>query len=223
MMNISTIIFDMDGVIVDSEPVHQANERALFEELGLEITEEEHSSYIGTSAMDAWKMIIEKHQLNKTPEELLVLGRNRYLDLLKSGNHVHLVEGSVALIDYFIEKGLGVLVASSASRKTVLAVLEHFGIRDRFSVITSATDIERSKPAPDIFLKAAEWASAKPGSCLVIEDSTNGIKAAKAAGMLCIGYQNTTGMPQDLSGADHLVRRLRDIDMELIGKLSHPA
>ena len=111
-MKIDTIIFDMDGVIVDSEPVHQENERALFRELGLEISDEEHSSYIGTSAMDAWKMIIEKHNLDKTPEELLVLGRNRYLDMLKSGNHVHLVDGSVTLIDYMIESNNDIFAKS---------------------------------------------------------------------------------------------------------------
>ena len=140
--------------------------------------------------------------------------------MLKSGNHVHLVDGSVTLIDYMIENSFGVLVASSASRKTVLAVLEHFGIRDRFSVITSATDIQRSKPEPDIFLKAAEWAAVSPATCLVIEDSTNGVRAAKAAGMRCIGYQNTSGMPQDLSEADHVVSALKDIDLHLIRKLN---
>jgi HAD superfamily hydrolase (TIGR01549 family) len=211
----------MDGVLVDSEPIHQENERVLFEELGLQVSAEEHNSYVGMSAMDVWKLLIQRHKLNKTPEELLSMGRNRYLEMLRSGNHVQLVDGSVELVDYFLEHKLNVLLASSASRRTILAVLDHFNILDRFSVIASGTDVEFSKPNPAIFLQAAAGIKAKPECCLVIEDSTNGVRAALAADMFCVGFQNRSAMSQDLSSAHAVVDHLNEIDMALLSSLEN--
>ena len=216
---ISTVIFDMDGVLIDSEPVHQHHERQLFKELGINVSEEEHRSYVGTSARDCWAQLIEKHGIDHTVDDLLEMGRCRYLDQLLSGQGVSLCAGSAELIDLFVNEGYGLLLASSATRQTIHTVLDHFGLKDHFSVIVSADDIERSKPAPDPFLKAATLAGVGPGSCLVIEDSTNGVLAARAAGMYCIGYQNPSGFHQDLSAADLVVHTLREIDLDMVREI----
>jgi beta-phosphoglucomutase-like phosphatase (HAD superfamily) len=216
---IGTVIFDMDGVLIDSEPVHQHNERQIFRELGIEVTEEEHKSYVGSSARDSWERLVQKHGIHKTVDDLLEMGRCRYLDQLLSGDGVSLCAGSIGLIELFERAGYGLLLASSATRKTIHTVLDHFGLKRHFSVIVSADDIRRSKPAPDPFLKAADLAGVDPGSCLVIEDSTNGVLAAKAAGMYCIGYQNPSGFHQDLSAADRVVHALTEVTLHMVREL----
>jgi len=206
----------MDGVVVDSEPVHQQNEKEMFEELGLTISEEEHQSYIGTTARETWKRIIEKHGLRKSIEELFEMGRNRYVKQLKTYNTVKLVAGSQMLIEKLHERDFNVLLASSASCRTIDMVLDHFELRKYFSVVIGADDIVNGKPAPDPFLKAASRAGVDPVECLVIEDSTNGVKAAKSAGMYCIGYQNPSAFYQDLSEADLVVQSMREVTIETI-------
>lgn len=215
---ITTIIFDMDGVIVDSEPVHQRLEWEMYASLGLTISEEEHKSYIGTSSVDMWTMIGEKHHLTKTPEELLVIGRRQYWAALDNGD-VPLVHGVKDIITKFHSLGFTLQVASSASRPTVDKVLTHFGLDGYFSHRIGGNEVAKSKPEPEIFLRAAQQSGSVPGLCLVIEDSTNGIKAAMRAGMRCIGYANSGTGHQDLSAADYVVHELSAITPDLIAQL----
>jgi beta-phosphoglucomutase len=217
---IGTVIFDMDGVLIDSEPVHQHHERQIVQ--GTRHRGERggaQSPMSASSARDCWAQLIEKHGIDRTVDDLLEMGRCRYLDQLLSGHGVSLCEGSADLIELFMDEGYSLLLASSATRQTIHTVLEHFGLMDHFSVIVSADDIERSKPAPDPFLKAAALAGVSAGSCLVIEDSTNGVLAARAAGMYCIGYQNPSGFHQDLSAADRIVHALREINFDMVREI----
>ncbi len=212
---INTVIFDMDGVLINSEPVHIRNEQEIFDELGIKVGEEEHHSFIGVAAREVWRRLIEKHQLDITVEELHVRGRERYLEYLRKGE-VEPVEGGIELARYFHDHGYKVLLASSASAATVKAVLNHFGWQGAFDHTVSADDILHSKPAPDAFLKAAELAGELPAHCVVIEDSTNGVKAAKRAGAFCIGYQSELAPYQDLSEADIIVNKLSDVRVETL-------
>ncbi len=214
---ITTIIFDMDGVIIDSEPVHQRLEFEMYEELGLNISEDEHKEYVGTSSSDMWKKIKKRHQINLHPEELLLYGRKKYW-LALDNNQVPLVEGALELINFFHDNKYNIHVASSATRPTVDKVLEHFNIGHFFNYRIGGNEVEKSKPEPEIFLKSAEQSSSKPEKCLVIEDSANGVKAAKSAGMCCIGYVNPGTGVQDLSKADLVVNNLGEINMEVISK-----
>ncbi len=215
---INTVIFDMDGVLINSEPVHIRNEQELFKELGIEIGEEEHHSFIGVAAREVWGRLAERHHLDRTPEELLVWGRERYLEYLRNGE-VPVVEGGIELARYFKTRGYKVLLASSASSVTVKAVLDYFKWQNEFDHTVSSDDILHSKPAPDAFLKAAELAGELPVHCVVIEDSTNGVKAAKSAGAWCIGYQSDLAPRQDLSEADLIVNRLSDVRVETLQQL----
>lgn len=215
---INTVIFDMDGVLINSEPVHIRNEQSLYKGLGLKISEEEQHSFIGVAAKEVWRRLIIKHQLNKSSEEMLVLGRDIYLQSLQNGE-VPPMEGGIDLVRYFREHGLNVLLASSATGITINAVIKKFGWETDFDHIVSSDDIKHSKPAPDAFLKAAELAGEDPSRCVVIEDSENGVKAAKQAGALCIGYQSDSAPYQDLSLADLIVGNLREIRMQTIQQL----
>ena len=212
---ISTVIFDMDGVIIDSEPIHQELEIEMFRELGLNISDEEHLNYVGTSALDMWNKIKENHELKKTPEELLLYGRQRYWDAMEQ-NRVPLVNGSTELMqELYLHKYI-IQVASSATRPTVDKVISYFHLEKYFSHRIGGNEVVKSKPEPEIFLKAAMQSNSHPGKCLVIEDSANGVRAAKKAGMVCIAYSNPGAGNQDLSMADLVVSDLKQITLKLI-------
>ena len=205
----------MDGVIIDSEPTHQQLEFEMYKELGLNISAEEHLNYVGTSSMDMWGIIRNKHGLKKSPEELLMYGRQKYWDALDA-ERVPLVEGSATLISQLHEQGFIIQVASSATRPTVDKVLEHFKIDLFFKYRIGGDEVALSKPNPEIFIKAAKQSDSSPEHCLVIEDSANGIKAAKDAGMFCIGYANPGTGNQDLSKADLVIENLNEINLGII-------
>lgn len=208
----------MDGVIVNSEPIHQQLEWEMFAELGLDISDEEHKSFIGTSSMDMWNRIKQNHHLDKTPEELLFYGRQKYWDAIDSGK-VQLVDGVFPLIKTLKNAGFIIQVASSATRPTVDKVLQHFDLEQYFQYRIGGDEVTKSKPEPEIFLKAAGLSGTPPAECLVIEDATNGVRAAKAAGMYCIAYENENTGEQDLSMADLVIIDLSVITPDLIGSL----
>lgn len=212
---ITTVIFDMDGVIIDSEPIHQKLEHEMFDELGLTISKEEHKTFVGTSSIDMWTRIKRNHGLSKTPQELLLYGRAKYWDALDQGK-VPLVNGSRDLMKLCVESGLVVQVASSATRPTVDRVIEHFNLQEMILHRIGGDEVKKSKPEPEIFLKAAKQSLSMPNQCLVIEDSANGIKAAKKAGMYCVGYRNAGTGDQDLSMADLVVNDLSMIAIETL-------
>ncbi len=216
---ITTVLFDMDGVIIVSEPTHQQLEFEMFAELGLHISAEEHKAYVGTSSTDMWSKIGQRHQLNKSPLELLHYGREKYWKALEEGK-VPLVKGVLELISYFEKNEYKIHVASSATRPTVDKVLEYFDLGKIFKYRIGGDEVEKSKPEPEIFLKSAMLSNSLPENCLVIEDSMNGLKAAKAAGMLCIGYANPGTGDQDLSIANLVVNSLEELTPEVIDSLS---
>lgn len=216
---IRTIIFDMDGVIVDSEPTHQKMECEMFEELGLVISAKEHKDYIGTSSMDMWTKISRRHYLEKTPEQLLLYGRKKYWEALDN-DRVPLVEGVLSLIAKLHTSKYNLQVASSATRPTVDKVLAHFNLGAFFNYRIGGNEVSLSKPNPEIFIKAAKLSGTKPSECLVIEDSANGVKAAKSAGMFCIAYANPGTGSQDLSYADAVISHLLEIDLQMIQNLA---
>jgi beta-phosphoglucomutase len=212
---ITTIIFDMDGVIIDSEPIHQQLEFEMFEELGLSISVEEHKEYVGSSSVDMWEKIGKRHQINVRPEELLLYGRKNYWSALDN-DRVPLVAGVLELIHFFHKNKYKIHVASSATRPTVDKVLQHFSLEKYFKYRIGGNEVSKSKPEPEIFLKSAAQSNSKPENCLVIEDSTNGVRAAKTAGMSCIAYQNHGTGDQNLAEADLVVMNLGEIDLKVI-------
>lgn len=213
MSQIKTVIFDMDGVIIDSEPMHMKIEQEIFRELELDISIEEHQKYVGTSAHEMWEDVVTKHDLDIPAEKLLKQKHNRYVNLLTSGNNIHPMEGVKELILHLSNKGMQLILASSSSRKEIDLVLEKFDLKSFFSHAISGAELERSKPDPAIFIKAASLAKTSAEQCCVIEDSRNGVLATKAAGMKCIGFQNGNSGNQDLSKADLIIDSFKDINI----------
>lgn len=211
MSEIKTVIFDMDGVIIDSEPIHMKVEQDVFRELDLNISKEEHQNFVGKSGKEMIGGLIEKYQLDVTAEEVLREIRSRYLKEIKENNSLSPVKGVQETLQYlYSQKEL--ILASSATRTEIEWVFHRFDLDKYFSFSISGAEMERSKPDPAIFNKAAKLSKTSPECCCVIEDSRNGVLAAKAAGMKCIGFRNPNSGNQDLSRADLVIEDFIDTD-----------
>lgn len=212
---IKAVIFDMDGVIVDSEPVHFQVERALFADLGIELSRKMHDAFVGTTPEAMWGELKRKYGFAESIEEMEAARVRRIREAFENGE-VRLVKGCVDLIKrlHFEKFRLG--LASSSPREHIDAVLQRFDLVQFFDVVLSGEEVSNGKPAPDIFLEAAKRLGVDAAECLVIEDSRNGVSAAKAAGMKCVGFQNPASGEQDLSKADEIIEDFGDFDVKLL-------
>lgn len=195
------VIFDMDGVLVNSEPLYLSLNREFYKKIGADISPEEYQSFIGMGGPAMWGYIVSKYQLNYTVEELKAHDLQFKYDALKSTNLVP-IEGVVEFLYFLKAKQLPLGIASSGRRKNIDLILSKLGIEKYFSVIVSGEEVENGKPDPDIFLLAAKKLNTNPVTCVVVEDSKNGVTAAKLAGMQCVGFFNPGSGNQDLSAAD---------------------
>jgi HAD superfamily hydrolase (TIGR01549 family) len=216
---INTVIFDMDGVLINSEPVHRRHAEEMFAELGLHLTSEEQQKLVGRSALDTWKYVINAHNIDETPEGLLKRSRGKYLKVLIDSDEVEMVDGAHALIDRLENNGYHLLLASSATSITITEVLRKWNLKDFFPLFIGGDMVHSSKPNPEIFLKIAELAQVKPEECVVIEDADHGVTAANNAGMKSIGFRNKLSGSQKLTHADVVVDDLNEITIELLREL----
>jgi HAD superfamily hydrolase (TIGR01509 family) len=151
-----------------------------------------------------WTILKEKYGLPQSVEELKAIEKERKYKTLET-DELMATPGMHLLLSQLKEERFALAIASSGARKNIDLILSRLNMQKYFDFIVSGEDVQRGKPAPDIFLRAAEKFARQPGDCVVIEDSTNGILGAKAAGMHCIAYSNPTSGNQDLTKADHIV------------------
>jgi len=203
----------MDGVIIDSEPLHFESDRMVMREFGVELTDEELNRYVGVANPQMWAELKDKYNINLTIDELLERQHANKLKLLKE-IQLETISGIDELILDLQKKGIAIALASSSSREFIELVLEKLGITECFQVIVSGDEVEKGKPEPDIFLKAAELLKVAPENCIVLEDAEHGVNAAKKAGMKCIGFINPNSGNQDLSKADKIVSTLVGLEYE---------
>ncbi|HLT92268.1 MAG TPA: HAD family hydrolase [Woeseiaceae bacterium] len=203
------VIFDMDGVLVDSEPMHMRLEREMFERLSLPISEAEHQAFVGMSPAGMWGTIKARFDLPHAVDDLVEMDTDVKAREI-GATPLEPIDGVEELIADLEDAGCELAVASSSQKRLIEAVTEGLGLRQRFSHLVSAEEVRRGKPHPDVFIRAAELCGRKPADCLVIEDSANGVRAALAAGMKCVGFVNESAGRQDLSGADLVVRNFGD-------------
>jgi len=216
---IETVIFDMDGVIIDSEPIHQELQAQLFESFNISLSPEEYQTYIGRSSKNMWQELIEKFSLSVTVEEVLKQDRGLYHERLKSEPGLDPIPGVRELIESLYHEHVNLVLASSSSMKSIQLVLELFGLTHFFGQKVSGADLKFSKPHPEIFKVAATLTKSDSSQCLVIEDSHHGVAAAKRANMKCIGYQNPNSGNQNLALADLIVEDFRQLNYPMIMEL----
>lgn len=204
---IKAIIFDMDGVLVDSEPFHIAIEKRQFELNNILISAEEHNLYMGVASDMMWQEISKKHALEIAVEELIGQNKTESIRFFGEVEEIPVMPGLVDVLEQLTRKGYPMAVASSSFHEVIELILERTGLRKNFQHVVSSQEAGKSKPEPDVFLLAARRLGVQPEDCLVIEDSQNGIKAAKAAGMKCIAYQGPGANPVNQQQADAVITR----------------
>jgi HAD superfamily hydrolase (TIGR01509 family) len=196
------IIFDMDGVLINSEPLHFEFESMLFKSLGITVSREQHETFVGTTSKTMWTIIKNTHNLPFTVSELIIKGHSGFLDYLENQKSLEPIQGILELLNRLIEAGFILALASSSPHRLINYILNKCNIDKYFPVRVSGDDVNYGKPDPEIFIKTASLTNIKPENCLVIEDSANGVDAAVKAGMKCVGYRNPGSGNQDLTSAD---------------------
>lgn len=185
----AAVIFDMDGVIVDSEPLHERAFLEIVEQIGYRDTHGLNiADFVGRSDQELWTAFVERHQPAETLEQLLSMKRQRVVEILR--REQPLFDGLPELIED-LARMYKLALASGSERALVDAVLAFKGLGRFFQVTVSGSDIRQGKPAPDIFLRASKLLGVLPKECWVIEDSKPGIAAGLAAGMRVIAITNT--------------------------------
>ena len=213
MKNFQAIIFDMDGVIVDSEPRHERAFREIFQELGYGDSHGmDFPAYYGRSDQELWHDFVAKHQPPQPLAELTAWKQNRFLEIIRAEQP--LFAGLPDLVEK-LSRRCPLAVASGSLHPVIDAVLEMKNLRRFFPVVVSVQDVARGKPAPDVFLRAAELLGVPAAACRVIEDSAAGVAAARAAGMPVIAITNTLSA-EKLTHATHVVRTYAEIEALLL-------
>ncbi|SRR5579875_588946 len=204
------LIFDMDGVLVDSEPCHLKAYQELLGRYGHSYTAEDNREFLGRKDLTILEILNERYSLGSTPEDLVWEKENILRRLLKDAVPR---PGVLTVLEQAGRLDLPAAVASSATLPTIELVVETLGIKSRFQTLTSADDVPHGKPAPDVFLLAAKRLGVDPQHCLVVEDTYNGIRAAKAAGMYCIAVPCDATRHQDHSLADRVLTSLEELSL----------
>jgi len=199
---VKAIIFDMDGVLVNTEPHHLIIEKKLFSDLGLRISEDEHSSYLGKSSLQMWREIAARHKLSEKPEILARNNSEAIINYFSRPGKIDLIEGVRETLDLLYTRGIPMAIASSSEVSVIDLFISSTGLGKYFQFKVSTETVGKSKPEPDVYLYTSKLLSVEPQQCLVIEDSPNGVRAAKSAGMYCISYKPDPLRELDLSMAD---------------------
>ena len=210
---IQAILFDLDGLMFDSEPHSLASWEAVLKERGVTLDQLTIDSILGLRIDATARTLIDKYHLPDTVQSLSD-AKTEYQIAHLDGN-VPPKPGLLELLDEIDRRGLQKAIASSGIRRYVAAVLRVNGLLERFSVIITGDQVAHGKPAPDVFLAAARALNVEPQDCLVLEDAPAGVQAAKAAGMLCIAVPDRGVAQLDLSQADRVVASLYDVQAVL--------
>jgi len=205
------VIFDMDGVIIDSEEIHKKAYYETFKNLGVEVSEELYKTMTGSSTINAFQKLVNHFNLDDIPEELVLQKRKCYVNYFENDPTLSLVNGVKELIQFLYKQNLTLVLASSSAMVNINRVFSRFDLNEYFTAKISGADLIASKPHPEIFEKAAILGGVSKEQCIVIEDSDNGIEAANKAGIYAIVYRNLLITDQTLNKADLIINDFKEL------------
>ncbi|MBI4376584.1 MAG: HAD-IA family hydrolase [Elusimicrobia bacterium] len=217
---LKAVVFDMDGVIIDSELQWRLATPELLGEIARRWDPEHDGHVVGFGVVDLYEWLVETYGLKETKESFLSRSDAMARDIY--GSRVTLSDGFLEFATHLKTRGLGLAIASSSPRHWIEMVLRRFSLSSLLGTVVSADDVGgKTKPEPDTYLMAARKLGIAPDLCLAIEDSSRGVAAAKRAGMLCAGFRSGNNPEQNLSEADIEIRGFKDLDYEsLTSRLS---
>ncbi|MEQ9620115.1 MAG: HAD family phosphatase [Deltaproteobacteria bacterium] len=197
---IKAVIFDMDGVMIDSEPLWEKTERVLLARRNIDYSPEYRDQIVGLNQNDSGKLLVETFNLKESITEII----SERVEILTAiyEEELELVPGLIPLLNELRANNYPLAVASSSPLRVVNFVLDMFSLRDYFSEVVYGECTENGKPHPDIYLHTAGRLGVEPSECIAIEDSINGVKSAKAAGMFCIAVPDKRLSPEQFRTAD---------------------
>ncbi len=213
-MEEKAFIFDMDGVIIDSEKLHSITKVQAIRSFGVDVRESDLNleSYVGRSAKSFFSDVIAKYpELGDDWEVLAKKKHELYQKILREDPDLKPIDGIPELLERLKAKGYRIGLGSSSVMANIQLVLGRFGIMDYFDAIAAGSEVEHAKPAPDVYLLTASRLGIAPEDCTVIEDSGAGVMAAKAAGMRCVAIKNPNSGEQDFSQADMIIDSYEEI------------
>jgi beta-phosphoglucomutase-like phosphatase (HAD superfamily) len=207
---VEAVVFDMDGILVDSEPIWRAVEREVFAGVGIEVTEEDLLETMGVRVADVVERWHRRHPWDEPSREAIV---ETIVERVARGieRDGALNEEASRAVDYVAGLGLKLALASGSPMRLIRAVLSLGALADRFPVVLTAEDEEQGKPDPAVYRSAAHALGVAPERCLAVEDSVNGVRSAKAAGMVCVAVP-VSGVTEGFEGADLVLRSIAEFD-----------
>ncbi len=209
---VKAVIFDMDGVISDTQGLQASIVEEILRKHDIEISAEEITAkYAGVTDKEFLKIIFKNFRKELSDLDQIIKEKQEKLMELAKGN-ISAISGAIELITKLYSQGISLGVASASPTEFIKLVFSELNLNDKFRVITSAEEVKKGKPDPAIFLLTAQKLSVRPETCVVIEDGINGMIAAKKAGMRCIGLVPKKN--QETYPADLLVSDLRQVKIE---------
>ncbi|MFD1096446.1 beta-phosphoglucomutase [Salegentibacter chungangensis] len=216
MKNNRVVIFDLDGVIVDTAKFHFLAWRKLANDLGFDITEEQNEELKGVSRVHSLNKILKWGEVELTEAEFqkqMALKNENYLSYVEKMDQEEILPGVTKVLDHLTENNVPFALGSASKNAPV--ILKKIGLYDRFEAIVDGNDVSKAKPDPEVFLVAADKLRASAANCIVFEDSVAGVRAANRANMLSIGI----GSRNNLHEADYVFPDFTEISIEFIEKI----
>lgn len=211
------VIFDMDGVIIDSHSAAYELLRDAAYSFGCRLTIEEIKSWGSLSSRQFWQIVKDKFDLSVPIDELISSYKvDQEIQMYKQ---IGMITGVLDLLQMLKRNEIKIALATSASKKRMNAVLEMFQLRSYFDACICDEDVKHSKPDPEIFLAAAKQLTIEPRHCTVIEDSNNGLKAAHSAAMKCIGFKGLSHVRENMERADWIIHAFHEINIVRLNEL----
>ena len=209
--DLKCIIFDMDGVIINSEEIHKKAYYETFVSIGVNVSDQLYKTLTGSSTINAFQKLVTHFNLDLDPEKLVLEKRKKYVNFFENDPTLHLVEGVEEFIKYSFNRGFTLVLASSSAMVNIDRVFNRFDLNSYFTAKISGADLRASKPHPEIFEKAAILGKTSKEHCIVIEDSDNGVKSANDAGIFVVGYKNPIVEDQTLENADFIIESFDEL------------
>lgn len=215
---IKTVIFDMDGVLVDSEYTFLETKTDMLKTAGFPKDVSYQYQFMGTTFEVMWTIMKEELGL---PESIpfYINDMNERREVMIARDGIRAIKGAQDLVKRLFEAGFKLAVASSSPKHEIVRAMTELGLVDYFEVLVSGEEVAHSKPAPDVFLAAAERLGVSAQDAIIIEDTKNGSLAARRAGAYVIGFENPNYPAQDLSNADIIVTDYQELTIEKLQNL----
>jgi HAD superfamily hydrolase (TIGR01509 family) len=216
---IKAVIFDMDGVMIDSEPLWEKTERILLARRNIDYSPEYRDLIVGLNQRDSGKLLRDTFSLGESVDEII----SERIDILTSiyEEELELVPALTPLLEALRPRGYLLAVASSSPLRVISFVLDMFSLRPYFDAVVSGECTENGKPHPDIYLHTADRLSVRPQECVAIEDSINGVRSATGAGMYCIAIPDKRLSREAFEKAHLILESMDELNPRLIDSIRH--